>query len=107
GVNRHLLERPNTRHDDQNREHEHQEALLKSELDDAMNHRDVSGALLLMLQGILELQEQAAVADDVFALFQAAGDLRAAFAAAPERDHATRKLVCILLHIHKGLVFGV
>src|SRR5208283_5167531 len=95
------------RDDDQNREHEHEEALLKSDLDDAMDHGAVCEALLLVLQGILELQEQAAIADEVFAVFEAGGDLRAAFAAAAESDEAASELVCAGLHVDEGLVFGV
>ena len=52
--------------------HQHEEALPQGELDNAMDHCgccDLSDALVL--QRILELQEQAAVAGDALAFFQA------------------------------------
>ena len=61
-----------------------------------------------MLQGILELQEQAAVADDVLAFLQAAGDLRAAVLAVADFHEAPRELIRDAgLHVDERLVFRV
>ncbi len=82
GVHRHAAEGNRAGDDDEHREHQHDEALLQRKLDDAMDHRRetfrrdarrseascrVARKGLLVLQGILELQEEAAVADDALA----------------------------------------
>src|ERR1700687_1057952 len=84
-VDGHALEGNGTSHDDQDGEHQHDEALLQRELDDAMDHREairreawrsaascrVARKWLLVLQGILELKEEAAVAYDALAFLEA------------------------------------
>ena len=62
-----------------------------------MNHEDATEALLLVLNGILELKEQAAVANHVFSFLQAAGNLRAPFGAIAECQNAPGKLIVIPL----------
>jgi hypothetical protein len=57
GIDRHLAEGPRARNDDQKSEHQHEKALAKGELNDAMNHERVAVALLLMLNRILELEK--------------------------------------------------
>ena len=71
GVDRHALEGDRAGDDDQQREHQHDEALLAARIGrcDGSSGFAFSRRLRLVLQRILELQEQAAVADDVLAFF--------------------------------------
>jgi hypothetical protein len=75
-----------------------------------MDHRDFSKTRLpLVLQRILELQKEAAVADHVLAFLQAISNLRPSTVAVPELNQAAREFVLFRggLHVHEGLVFGV
>src|ERR1700676_1017455 len=63
--------------------------------------------LPLVLQRILELQEQAAVADDALAFLEAIGDLRAAALTVRDLDEPACELVGPGLHVNKWLVLGV
>ena len=75
-----------------------------------MDHRDFTWPRLpLVLQRILELQKEAAVADNMFAFLQAIGNLRAAAMAVAKLNHAARELVlfCGRLHVDEGLILGV
>src|SRR5271155_6199304 len=79
---------------DQQSDDNYEEALAKGELDNVMDHLDFSlPRLPLVLQRILELQKEAAVADNPLAFFHTAGNLRATAVAVSELDQATRELV--------------
>ena len=62
-----------------------------------------------MLQRILELQEEATVADHVLAFLQAIGNLRPSAVAIAHVDQAAREFVLFRrgLNVDEGLVFGV
>jgi hypothetical protein len=107
GVDRHALEGNRARDDDEHCDHQDDKALLQRKLDDAVDHREafqrearrskascgVARKWLLVLQGILELEEQAAVADDALAFLKAVLNQRAAILAVASFDETSRELI--------------
>ena len=72
-----------------------------------MNHDIFRVHLSLVLQGILELEEEAAVADDALAFLETVFDHGATVVAVSDLDLAARKLVGARLDVNEGLVFRV
>ena len=95
------------RDDHQYGDHQHQEALSQGELEIRWI---ISGlrARFLVLQGILELQEQTAVANHFLAILQAAGDLRLAAVGIADGHWPPCKLICAAaLHVNERLIFRI
>src|SRR5882724_11766007 len=63
--------------------------------------------LRLVLQGILELQEEAAVADNAFAFLQTFRNLRVTTLTVSDFDQAARELIGAGLDVNEWLVFCV
>src|ERR1019366_4817173 len=120
---------PLKRHDsadgDESGQHQHQKPLTQPRFDYSVDHSVVVDtipgfisarvvgnlslpcAMLLALQRVRKLQEQAAISDDLVASFQAAGNLRLSVQAFSERNCASAKLARSCRGIDKRLVLAI
>src|ERR1017187_7928700 len=112
-VHRHAPERDDSGDHHEAGQHQHQKALTKRRLYDAMDHAGVDamvikyvstcGCELLTLQRVRKLQEQAAISDNAIAGVQSGLNLGLSFNAVAECDGAPAKLVASRLGVNERL----
>src|ERR1019366_4237420 len=125
GVHGHPLKRYYSPDRDESGQHQHQKSLTERRLDYSVDHSVVvdtilgfilarvvvtflkACAILLALQRVRKLQEQAAISYDLVTSFQPAGNLRLSVQAFSERDGASAKLFRTRRGINKRLVLAI